>query len=199
MCSIHRQRGDVGSFLVKAADEFFNRGLEALERMWCRTSALVRKMLCRHYLWTPQLSTIDPPHWVTLKTGWRLAPAPAAARRRVATLCDRCLPRGVIRTTAVSRYHRPLAGRPERPRPARQHQTALGGERGVHVRESIRLELPVADVYRFWRRLENLPRFMTHLDRVTEPPTADRIGWPPVLPGWPSSGTRRSSTRSRTS
>jgi uncharacterized membrane protein len=46
--------------------------------------------------------------------------------------------------------------------------TALGGERGVHVRESVRLEVPVADVYRFWRRLENLPRFMTHLDRVTE-------------------------------
>jgi uncharacterized membrane protein len=47
-------------------------------------------------------------------------------------------------------------------------KTALGGERGVHVRESIRLEVPVADVYRFWRRLENLPRFMTHLNRVTE-------------------------------
>ena len=45
---------------------------------------------------------------------------------------------------------------------------ALGGGRGIHVRESIRLELPVDDVYRFWRRLENLPRFMTHLDRVTE-------------------------------
>ena len=45
---------------------------------------------------------------------------------------------------------------------------ALGGDRGVHVRESIRLEVPVGDVYRFWRRLENLPQFMTHLDRVTE-------------------------------
>ena len=55
-------------------------------------------------------------------------------------------------------------------------KTALGGERGVHVRESVRLEVPVADVYRFWRRLENLPRFMTHLDRVTE--TADgRSHW----------------------
>ncbi len=45
---------------------------------------------------------------------------------------------------------------------------ALGGERGMHVRESIRLEVPIADVYRFWRRLENLPTFMTHLDRVSE-------------------------------
>ena len=49
-----------------------------------------------------------------------------------------------------------------------QSRRALGGNRGVHVRESIRLEMPVADAYRFWRRLENLPRFMTHLDRVTQ-------------------------------
>src|SRR4030095_2415572 len=49
-------------------------------------------------------------------------------------------------------------------------RAALAGERGVHVRESVRLEMPVADVYRFWRRLENLPRFMTHLHRVTETP-----------------------------
>src|SRR5688572_7990840 len=47
-------------------------------------------------------------------------------------------------------------------------RSALGGARGVHVRESIRVEMPVGDVYRFWRRLANLPRFMTHLDRVTE-------------------------------
>ena len=47
-------------------------------------------------------------------------------------------------------------------------KTALAGARGIHVRESIRLEVPLADVYRFWRRWENLPRFMRHLDRVTE-------------------------------
>jgi uncharacterized membrane protein len=47
-------------------------------------------------------------------------------------------------------------------------KTALAGDRGVHVREAVRLELPIEEVYRFWRRLENLPRFMSHLDRVTE-------------------------------
>jgi uncharacterized membrane protein len=47
-------------------------------------------------------------------------------------------------------------------------RAALSGERGIHVRESVRLEVPVDDVYRFWRRLENLPQFMTHLHRVTE-------------------------------
>lgn len=61
-------------------------------------------------------------------------------------------------------------------------KTALGGERGVHVRESIRLELPLADVYRFWRRLENLPRFMMHLDHVTESPDGTSH-WVAVGPG----------------
>jgi uncharacterized membrane protein len=47
-------------------------------------------------------------------------------------------------------------------------KAALGGTRGMHVRESIRLEVPLAEAYGFWRRLENLPRFMAHLDRVIE-------------------------------
>jgi uncharacterized membrane protein len=51
-------------------------------------------------------------------------------------------------------------------------KTALAGTRGIHVRESVRLERPVTDLYRLWRRLENLPRFMSHLERVTE--TSDR-------------------------
>jgi uncharacterized membrane protein len=45
---------------------------------------------------------------------------------------------------------------------------ALRGERGVRVGESIRLEKPLAEVYRFWRRFENLPRFMSHLEQVTD-------------------------------
>jgi uncharacterized membrane protein len=47
-------------------------------------------------------------------------------------------------------------------------KTALAGNKGIHVRESIRVERPLPEVYRFWRQLENLPRFMTHLERVTE-------------------------------
>lgn len=45
-------------------------------------------------------------------------------------------------------------------------RTALGGGRGIHVRDSVRIEKPVAEVYRFWRQLDNLPRFMCNLDRV---------------------------------
>jgi uncharacterized membrane protein len=47
-------------------------------------------------------------------------------------------------------------------------RAALADARGIHVRESVRLEVPVNEVYGFWRRLENLPRFMKYLDRVTE-------------------------------
>jgi uncharacterized membrane protein len=42
----------------------------------------------------------------------------------------------------------------------------LGGRRGVHVEESVTINRPVGEVYRFWRNLENLPRFMDHLESV---------------------------------
>ena len=60
-------------------------------------------------------------------------------------------------------------------------RTALSGNRGINVHESIRLELPVEDVYRFWRRLENLPRFMSHLESVAENPDG-RSHWVAIGP-----------------
>jgi uncharacterized membrane protein len=52
---------------------------------------------------------------------------------------------------------------------ARQEtRVALSGSRGVHVREAVRLEVPRDEIYAFWRRLENLPRFMPHLTSVTD-------------------------------
>jgi uncharacterized membrane protein len=43
----------------------------------------------------------------------------------------------------------------------------LGGRRGIHVDESVTINRPVGEVYRFWRTLENLPQFMQHLESVT--------------------------------
>ena len=43
---------------------------------------------------------------------------------------------------------------------------ALGGPRGVHVRDTVVVQRPRDEVYRFWRQLSNLPRFMRHLERV---------------------------------
>ena len=42
----------------------------------------------------------------------------------------------------------------------------LGGHRGIHVDESITINRPIAEVFRFWRDLENLPKFMRHLESV---------------------------------
>ncbi len=42
----------------------------------------------------------------------------------------------------------------------------LGGRRGIHVEESIIINRPISEVYRFWRNFEHLPRFMQHLESV---------------------------------
>ena len=43
----------------------------------------------------------------------------------------------------------------------------LGGRRGIHVEHSVTINRPVAEVFRFWRSFENLPKFMAHLEQVT--------------------------------
>jgi uncharacterized membrane protein len=41
-------------------------------------------------------------------------------------------------------------------------------ELGIRVDKSVTINRPRHEVYRFWRNLENLPRFMRHLESVTE-------------------------------
>ena len=43
----------------------------------------------------------------------------------------------------------------------------LSGRRGIHVEESVTINKPVGEVFRFWRNLENLPQFMDHLESVS--------------------------------
>lgn len=42
----------------------------------------------------------------------------------------------------------------------------LSGSRGIRVEESVTINRPLAEVFRFWRNLENLPQFMEHLESV---------------------------------
>ena len=42
----------------------------------------------------------------------------------------------------------------------------LGGSRGIHVEESVTINRPLSELYRFWRNFENLPTFMQHLESV---------------------------------
>lgn len=54
--------------------------------------------------------------------------------------------------------------------------------RAIHISESFIVDRPKSEVYAFWRRLENLPRFMKHLSTVEEH-DAKRSHWRANLPG----------------
>jgi len=54
--------------------------------------------------------------------------------------------------------------------------------RNVNVRTSVIVNRPRAEVYAFWRRLENLPLFMKHLESVDEL-TDERSAWKVKIPG----------------
>ena len=45
---------------------------------------------------------------------------------------------------------------------------ALSGAKGVHVRESITVKASPEELYNFWRRLEQLPSVMPHLESVEQ-------------------------------
>jgi uncharacterized membrane protein len=49
---------------------------------------------------------------------------------------------------------------------SRETRTALSGPRGIHILESVTVPTTPATAYRFWRDLSNLPRFMSHLERI---------------------------------
>jgi uncharacterized membrane protein len=50
----------------------------------------------------------------------------------------------------------------------RDTRRMLAGSRGLNVRDRITIRRDAATVYRFWRRLENLPRLIDHLESVAQ-------------------------------
>ena len=50
---------------------------------------------------------------------------------------------------------------------------ALRGRGGTLVDESVTVNRPAAELYAFWRKLDNLPQFMTHLESVEQ--TSDTV------------------------
>jgi uncharacterized membrane protein len=84
-------------------------------------------------------------------------------------LSRRSLSGAAIAAAAAPLAYRGVTGAwPGFPNGAADTRVALGGGRGIHVREAIRLEVPLEVVYVFWRRLENLPLFMTHIQEVRD-------------------------------
>jgi uncharacterized membrane protein len=68
----------------------------------------------------------------------------------------------------------------------RYADTAAGAvmphDRGTTVDKVVTIDKPVEELYRFWRNLENLPRFMTNIEAVTQM-DARRSHWVVLGPG----------------
>jgi uncharacterized membrane protein len=69
---------------------------------------------------------------------------------------------------------------------------SVGRGQGVKVEESVTINRPVLEVFRFWRNFENLPRFMDHLESVTviddthshwvaKGPAGSRVEWDALI------------------
>jgi uncharacterized membrane protein len=74
-------------------------------------------------------------------------------------------------------------------------RAALAGPRGVHVEEVLTINAPADQLFRFWRNLEQLPRFMDHLVSVSQIDERRSHWWRRRRGDGRSSGTPRSSTR----
>jgi uncharacterized membrane protein len=109
-------------------------------------------------------STHDTEHELERWAGVAMATAVVAYG-----LSRRSLPGVALAAAAAPLAYRGVTGAwPGFANGADDTRVALSGERGIHVREAIRLEVPLEVVYTFWRRLENLPRFMSHLREVRD-------------------------------
>jgi uncharacterized membrane protein len=111
--------------------------------------------------------------WASMAIGTGLLLAGLAKRRRAGTLT--AVAGGALLIRGAS-GHCPVNSAMGRNTATDNAREALAGGRGVHVKESITIGWPIDELYRFWRNLENLPRFMEHLEsvRIT---SNDRSHW----------------------
>jgi uncharacterized membrane protein len=128
-----------------------------------------------------------------LVSGLAAAAVAAVALRRkrlrplLLPLAANLISRAVTGRCPVNRAIGRNSARPGRSRVASVHR----GE-GIKVEKSITVNRPAEEVYRFWRNLENLPRFMDHLESVTvldenrsrwvaKAPAGTRVEWDAVI------------------
>ncbi len=111
--------------------------------------------------------------WLSLTAGGALTALAASGRGPTlasALLGAGLLYRGATGNCAVYQALGVSTSDSTRPR------TAIAAGHGTKVEHAITVTKPAAEVYRFWRDLENLPRFMTHLIDV-DTTTDGRSHW----------------------
>ncbi len=100
--------------------------------------------------------------WGSLLVGAGLLAYGLARRSRPAMGAGAALAGGGLLVKAAPQLTAGLARRRRRP------TAPLGGPAGgIHVERAIAVNRPVAELYRYWRHLVNLPSFMHHLEAVT--------------------------------
>lgn len=106
--------------------------------------------------------------------GWERAASIAVGVALIAWSARRRRPFGALATAGVGLIGRgatgfcPVNAAVGRGRRRDDTRAALGGTRGVKLHERIRIARPAAEVYHFWHQVENLPRFMRHIERVED-------------------------------
>jgi len=80
-------------------------------------------------------------------------------RRAVGTTGAGLLARGVT-------GYCPINAATGRGRDLSNTREALSGSRGIHIREAITVARPASELYALWRNLENLPQYMSYVERV---------------------------------
>src|SRR5262245_51478119 len=108
----------------------------------------------------PLRTTARPPEIGDVERWFSLAAATAmiaygVSRRTVFGFC--------VAAAAAPLAYRGIAGRWPR-----FDDGWISGDTRVHVRESVRIARPADEVFALWRQIENLPRFMSHLESVTD-------------------------------
>ncbi|HEU5169113.1 MAG TPA: SRPBCC family protein [Gemmatimonadales bacterium] len=86
------------------------------------------------------------------------------ARRLLLPVSGSLILRGITGRCAVNRAIGRDSARRE---PAASPVAGVARGEGIKVERSIVIERPAEELYAFWRDLENLPRFMEHLESVT--------------------------------
>ena len=67
-------------------------------------------------------------------------------------------------------------------------EVGVPGDKGIKIERSVQIARPPQEIYRFWRNLENLPRFFEHVESVTpidnlrshwvvKGPAGTRVAW----------------------
>jgi uncharacterized membrane protein len=113
--------------------------------------------------------------WLSVGAGAALA-AYGISRRRRSGLALAVLGALLVRRGATGRCHTYEAFGINTAGTGGDTRRALGGRGGINVEERVLINRPLTEVYRFWRNLENLPRFMRHLESV-EPITETLSRW----------------------